>query len=401
MQVTVVNTSTEAAADPSTDTRTDTSADHTLDRLARALTAQPCPPAGHIALRRFADIDDGLVVRINQATVQLMPHGGRRVVERLAEWLTTHGVPRATDPPATDLYPEADSPIEAEALLAISRAPSPAAVDALAAQPDAWRAWYHNPHAKNPPPDPDTNTNPRRPYPTPPTLALIGPANVGKSTLTNAMLGREASIVADLPGTTRDWVGGTLTLPSPAGGLAVRWIDTPGLRLPDHTPTQTPANAIERRAIAAAAPILQAADLLIAVTDPDHHHPHPHPHPDPDHHQRLPRRPDLYVLNKIDNPQPCTDPGTGQGPEADASTTSSAGSTPDHPLRLSAKFGHGLAALEAAILTVLGCGPNAPSPDTPWRFNPTLHHLTRQSPTAQPSPQLAHYLGLNHPPSLP
>jgi len=88
-----------------------------------------------------------------------------------------------------------------------------------------------------------------------PTVAIVGPANAGKSTLANRLLGQERSIVADLPGTTRDWVGETADL----DGLPVMLIDTPGIRDSD--------DAIEASAIAAAVGQVQSADLVILVLD--------------------------------------------------------------------------------------------------------------------------------------
>ncbi len=57
-------------------------------------------------------------------------------------------------------------------------------------------------------------------------LAIVGKPNVGKSSLFNALLGRERAIVADLPGTTRDFLQETLTL----RGVPVNLIDTAGIR---------------------------------------------------------------------------------------------------------------------------------------------------------------------------
>ncbi|MFM8735697.1 MAG: GTPase [Pirellulales bacterium] len=39
-----------------------------------------------------------------------------------------------------------------------------------------------------------------------PRVALVGPPNIGKSSLFNSLAGRDAAIVADEPGTTRDWL---------------------------------------------------------------------------------------------------------------------------------------------------------------------------------------------------
>jgi tRNA modification GTPase len=57
-------------------------------------------------------------------------------------------------------------------------------------------------------------------------LALIGRPNVGKSSLFNALLGRERAIVTPLPGTTRDTLTETLSIK----GIPVKLVDTAGLR---------------------------------------------------------------------------------------------------------------------------------------------------------------------------
>jgi len=59
-------------------------------------------------------------------------------------------------------------------------------------------------------------------------VALVGRANVGKSTLMNRMVGAKVSIVSDVPQTTRFPVRGILHRP----GLQVIFIDTPGIHKP-------------------------------------------------------------------------------------------------------------------------------------------------------------------------
>ena len=57
-------------------------------------------------------------------------------------------------------------------------------------------------------------------------LAIIGRPNVGKSSITNALLGRERSIVTDIPGTTRDAIDSTFEYQ----GKTITLVDTAGLR---------------------------------------------------------------------------------------------------------------------------------------------------------------------------
>jgi tRNA modification GTPase len=88
-----------------------------------------------------------------------------------------------------------------------------------------------------------------------PRVAIVGAPNVGKSTLANRLFAQERVITADLPGTTRDWVGEIANL----DGLAVMLVDTPGIRRTD--------DAIEAEAIARSGEQVQSADLVVVVTD--------------------------------------------------------------------------------------------------------------------------------------
>jgi tRNA modification GTPase len=88
-------------------------------------------------------------------------------------------------------------------------------------------------------------------------IALFGAPNVGKSTLMNALAGREVALTSPEPGTTRDAIEVQLDLK----GLAVTVVDTAGLR--------EASEGIERMGIARAQARVEAADLRILLIDDD------------------------------------------------------------------------------------------------------------------------------------
>jgi tRNA modification GTPase len=87
------------------------------------------------------------------------------------------------------------------------------------------------------------------------TVALVGPPNAGKSSLLNALLGRDQAIVSALPGTTRDVVEGTIVL----AGVPVRLLDTAGIG--------TASDTIEAEGIRRSFRAIQESDLLLVVLD--------------------------------------------------------------------------------------------------------------------------------------
>jgi tRNA modification GTPase len=351
--------------------------------LLRQATGVGDWPIGRIRLADLAGVDHGMAVALPDddyqlPAAQLMPHGGPRVVQKLIDRLIELGATYDPDPPARQLYPEAASDLEADALAAIARAASPAAVDLLAAQPRLWREEAKAIKQQSNKAVDQSGGRRREDcllscstaqllsrsatldmliYP--PTVVVIGRPNVGKSTLTNRVLGRSASVVADLPGTTRDWVAGLAELvPSltcgashsgpTSGGMAVRWLDTPGLRDSDDT--------VERRAIALARRVIADADVLIAMRDPQLDWPG-----DAD----LPRPPDLWVLNKMDDP---------------AAISQDGGRSPRTPLPISARHDRGIDRLQRLILERLEL-PDL-SRDTLWAFSPTLKDAVKRADAA-------------------
>ena len=87
------------------------------------------------------------------------------------------------------------------------------------------------------------------------TLILIGKPNVGKSSLLNALSGKQTAIVTSIAGTTRDIVKEHIQI----NGVPVHIIDTAGLRFSD--------DIIENEGIKRAINKIQEADQILFVTD--------------------------------------------------------------------------------------------------------------------------------------
>jgi tRNA modification GTPase len=86
-------------------------------------------------------------------------------------------------------------------------------------------------------------------------FAVSGAPNAGKSTLVNALAGRDLAIVAPDPGTTRDVLEARVTF----DGVAVTLLDTAGLRASD--------DPVEAEGVRRAQARVAAADLVVWVCD--------------------------------------------------------------------------------------------------------------------------------------
>lgn len=212
---------------------------------------------GAVVLADILGVDRGLVVRWSASVVDLMVHGGPGVIEAVVGALGRLGVAAAEASPR-DAWPEAKSEIEARMLAALAVAPSPRAVPVLLAQPAR--------HARSGAPAgpgsaergfADAGTLGRLLHP--PLVLISGAPNIGKSSLLNALARRDAAIVADMPGTTRDAVAVTAVL----DGLAVRLLDAPGFDAGE-------TDAIIRAATTIASRLEAAADLVLCCADSAH-----------------------------------------------------------------------------------------------------------------------------------
>jgi len=87
------------------------------------------------------------------------------------------------------------------------------------------------------------------------TLVIAGVANVGKSSLLNALSGTDTAIVTDIAGTTRDVLHEHIVL----DGVPIHLIDTAGIRLTD--------DVVEKQGIERAEKAVSSADHVLVMVD--------------------------------------------------------------------------------------------------------------------------------------
>lgn len=86
-------------------------------------------------------------------------------------------------------------------------------------------------------------------------LCLVGAPNVGKSSLMNALIGKERAIVTEIPGTTRDLLNEEIRF----GNLHFTLTDTAGIRSTEEI--------VEKEGIRRSREAAEAADLILCVLD--------------------------------------------------------------------------------------------------------------------------------------
>lgn len=165
-------------------------------------------------------------------------------------------------------------------------------------------------------------------------LALVGPPNVGKSSLLNALVGEERAIVTPIAGTTRDRIIENISI----DGIPVHVIDTAGIRESN--------DVVEQIGVAQTWDEIAKADIVLLIHDATQaetnfadietmvrEHAHPGAHI-------------LDVMNKLDLLENLQAAGPKTGGES-------------KPVFISAKTGEGIRQLQETILHFAGWEGNA------------------------------------------
>lgn len=167
-------------------------------------------------------------------------------------------------------------------------------------------------------------------------MAVVGRPNVGKSSVFNALLAQNRSIVAEMPGTTRDLVSEFTNL----GGIPVRLQDTAGIHDSE--------DQIEKLGIDRSLRAIADADAILFVTDISR----PISKQDLAFREQVEHLSCIVVMNKSDLPSAWT---SSERQEFVGVPKMSAGSHPS--IEASAKTGYGIPELRTMILNrILGEG---------------------------------------------
>ena len=178
------------------------------------------------------------------------------------------------------------------------------------------------------------------------TVVLAGQPNVGKSSLLNALAGAELAIVTPVPGTTRDKVSETIQIE----GVPVHVVDTAGLR--DST------DEVERIGIARSWAEIERADALLFLHDLTRRGQPAYEAAEAQIRAQLPAAlllegRLLHVHNKVDAADVAVTSGVARPEAGEASDVNNLSDVNDTVV-LSAKTGHGVAALRTRLLELAG-----------------------------------------------
>jgi len=152
-------------------------------------------------------------------------------------------------------------------------------------------------------------------------IAIAGLPNAGKSSLLNALAGRESAIVTDIPGTTRDVLREHISL----DGLPVHVADTAGIR---ESTDQVEAEGVRR-----ARATLMTSDLVLLVID-----------------STQPLEPQLALRSEVPEKVPCIEVYN----KVDLGTSVDTAEDNGLKIRVSAKTGQGLQDLIRLVKNTVG-----------------------------------------------
>lgn len=234
-------------------------------RASADLAAHHALPLNRPVLRHLVEgaitLDDVVVIRRRAAErtsehFELHVHGGVRIVQRILMLLERHGV-RCIDAQEFATTGASGDAVDQAVCAALLRTESRRLAEWLLAQReilpaflaarDRWTASQLE--------DFERRTRAAIRLLRGIRIAIVGPPNVGKSTLANRLIGRDRVIISDVPGTTRDWVAETARI----DGWPVTLVDTAGVR--------ETGCAIESEAIHRGTRSARDADLILAVID--------------------------------------------------------------------------------------------------------------------------------------
>ena len=192
----------------------------------RSLTGVSALQPGELRILRLSDagedLDEALCVVVDAERVELHLHGSPILLARVTEALGGEASPveegEAPEVEAWTLLARARGEVAARMLLDQAQGALTRRIEELAEldEPEA-RAGLEELLERSITVAPALNAL---------RVVLAGPANSGKSTLFNALVGSERAITSDEPGTTRDMVIGYTSL----GGIEYEFIDTAGVR---------------------------------------------------------------------------------------------------------------------------------------------------------------------------